>query len=573
MDKKTVIRLITAVLITLLVYTRFVNLTWGFPYPLHPDERNMADAITKLSCVSLKDCLNPHFFAYGQFSLYVGLIVAKILNFLKNSPPIVTFEQAVLSLRLISALASAATVAVGLLMIKQIRKRLDLVEYTVAALIFIFSPALIQFSHFGTTESLLMLEYSILVLVSIMLVRKAIAIRRFVFLAGLVSGIAIATKVSSLVFILLPVLVLIFQNKTPRTSRLIPVLILTLITLVTSFIFSPYNFLAYGEFHNSFQYESSVGLGTSIVFYTKQFMYSIPVIFEFVKIFPYALGVPAFVFFIFGLFFLPLKKEFTILRLAFVIYFIANAFIFAKWTRFMAPLFPVMIIITIASLFQIKDTLARKYIHSLNKHFITILTFIICLIVMIPGIAYISIYSASDVREQASLWIYRNIPSNSIILSEIGNVIDIPAPVGNITDNTYTVIPFDFYNLDDDFTLQQELINTVKQADYIVVPSRRLFANFTCFDGQASSVSSIAYERDRCNKLNQRYPVLNAYYKALFSGSLGYREVAKFEEFPTIKIGSRILFRFPDEFAEETWSVFDHPVIRIFKKAPPAGGA
>ena len=82
------------VLLALLVYSRFVNLGWGLPYPMQPDERNMADAIMRLRCDNptelisviityaprnvityltigvfslpnpLVDCLNPHFFAY-----------------------------------------------------------------------------------------------------------------------------------------------------------------------------------------------------------------------------------------------------------------------------------------------------------------------------------------------------------------------------------------------------------------------------------------------------------------------------------------------------------------------------
>lgn len=42
--------IIYALLFLVLLSTRFVNLGWGLPYPMHPDERNMVDAITKLRC-------------------------------------------------------------------------------------------------------------------------------------------------------------------------------------------------------------------------------------------------------------------------------------------------------------------------------------------------------------------------------------------------------------------------------------------------------------------------------------------------------------------------------------------
>ena len=37
-------------LFLVLIYTRVVGLNWGLPYPMHPDERNMANAITSMTC-------------------------------------------------------------------------------------------------------------------------------------------------------------------------------------------------------------------------------------------------------------------------------------------------------------------------------------------------------------------------------------------------------------------------------------------------------------------------------------------------------------------------------------------
>jgi len=94
--------------------------------------------------------------------------------------------------------------------------------------------------------------------------------------------------------------------------------------------------------------------------------------------------------------------------------------------------------------------------------------------------------------------------------------------------------------LDESLQLQQELEEHLKKADYIFVPSRRIFANHP----------------------KSKYPVLNKYYEGLFNGKLGFEKVAEFESFPKIKFQ----VNFPDEVAEETWTVFDHPVIRIYKK-------
>ena len=78
--------------IGLLVYSRFMNLGWGLPYPMHPDERNMAVAVQGLTAA---DWFDPHFFAYGQFPLSLGNV---IVSFLKLDPT--------LSLRVVEATAS-----------------------------------------------------------------------------------------------------------------------------------------------------------------------------------------------------------------------------------------------------------------------------------------------------------------------------------------------------------------------------------------------------------------------------------------------------------------------------------
>ncbi|MEK7177670.1 MAG: hypothetical protein AAB705_02485, partial [Patescibacteria group bacterium] len=76
--KVILVIIIWLLIIGLLVYSRFINLGWGLPYPMHPDERNMANAIQQLSCKvpisQLVECFNPHFFAYGQLPLYLGYL-------------------------------------------------------------------------------------------------------------------------------------------------------------------------------------------------------------------------------------------------------------------------------------------------------------------------------------------------------------------------------------------------------------------------------------------------------------------------------------------------------------------
>jgi hypothetical protein len=130
------------------------------------------------------------------------------------------------------------------------------------------------------------------------------------------------------------------------------------------------------------------------------------------------------------------------------------------------------------------------------------------------------IYLFSDIRLTASQWIEENIPENSSLISESGNVVDIP-----ITDKNYQVTNYDFYNNYPNY-LSGYLLST----DYIIVPSRRVFKNYNL-----------------------------KYYQNLFNGSLGFKEINKISPSYDLFLDA--------ENAEETWSVFDHPTIRIYKKS------
>jgi len=532
---KKIKRIILFLLVLLLFYTRLVNLSWGLPYPFHPDERNMANALQQLHCEisNLKECLNPHFFAYGQFPLYLGYGMVRVYKFFRGELlKSISFEEATLALRLISSFASVLLVYFVVKVVQMLNKiQKDSLSFFASLLIFIFSPALIQFAHFGTTESLLMLFYIWLVYESLSLMNKKITLGSFLLTTSVISGLAIATKVSSLIFMAIPVLMVFYYHKNKLYKIFKSLVLYFSLSLVVGFIFSPHNLISFNEFLGAFHYESAVALGTLPVFYTRQFAGTIPIIFQFLKIFPYALGWPVLIFFIAGFFALPLNKQNNLLRFSFLAYFLPNAFLYAKWTRFMSPVMPIMIVIAVLLLLR-----AFKNVNNFRK----VVGAILALSFIIPGVAYLSVYAHPDIRFTASDWINRNIQRDSIILSETGNVVDIPLT----NTNNYQIFSFNFYDLDENKQLQLDLSQNLEKASYIFIPSRRIFMNHS----------------------KEKYPLLREYYSKLSSDSLGFKKIAEFAAYPKISFLGQTLLKFPDENAEETWSVFDHPVIRIYKR-------
>ena len=384
-----------------------------------------------------------------------------------------------------------------------------------------------------------MLFYSLIIYLSVLFFDNSLNTKYFILYTSLISGLAIATKISSVVFMGVPLIVIInskVQLKIQKffTFNFLPLFLtfaFLLLTLTFALIFSPHNLINYQDFLSSFRYESAVATGQIKVFYTRQFEGTVPYLFQAIKIFPYTLGWPIYILSLLGFIFLHWNdKRLNFVRLAVLIYFIPSGYIFAKWSRFTAPILPLMLIFAILLILEIIHRVSKIYLKN-QKFYIFICRFAFCILIfnlILPGLLYLSVYQKSDVRFQATDWINKNIPENSLVLSETANVVDIP-----LTDNkNLDVISFNFYDLDENKSLQTDLKNYLSTADYIFVPSRRIFSNHP----------------------QKKYPLLYQYYDNLFSGKSGFKQVAEFSS------------GLNDEGAEETWTVFDHPVIRIYKR-------
>ena len=138
-------------LILSLLITRFWGLNWGNGFYFHPDENNMAWGIENLAWPKM----NPDFFAYGQFPLYLVYFTYQIARLILSGTFFhkVPFPTAVILLRFWSATFSSLSVLLGYFLAREIFKRDEWAK--IYALFLVFVPGLIQLAHFGTTESIL----------------------------------------------------------------------------------------------------------------------------------------------------------------------------------------------------------------------------------------------------------------------------------------------------------------------------------------------------------------------------------------------------------------------------------
>lgn len=203
-----------------------------------------------------------------------------------------------------------------------------------------------------------------------------------------------------------------------------------------------------------------------------------------------------------------------------------------------------------------------------KKHLSILLKSFVCLFFVTSlfwTIAYMSIYSQKNTRVAASEWIYTTIPPGAKLGYEHW---DDPLPLNLLVgqNNSYTGVEFPMYNPDTP-EKWQEIQKKLEDIDYLILSSNRVY-------GSMSSAP-------------ERFPETAAYYKKLFAEELPFKKIAEFVSRPTLPVPISSCIPIPflnygainktdnteckgitfiDDYAEETWTVYDHPKVTIFKK-------
>ena len=161
--------------------------------------------------------------------------------------------------------------------------------------------------------------------------------------------------------------------------------------------------------------------------------------------------------------------------------------------------------------------------------------------------AFQSVYSQEHPRIAATRWVYENIPAGAAITSEIW---DDPVPWHfPERPREYRVVETEPYEPDSPEKIYKLVYGDpanpnrggLNGADYVAITSNRI--------------------REPVKQLEREYPATILYYELLESGELGFERVATFQVHPTF-LGISV----DDSRAEESFTVYDHPEVRIYRK-------
>lgn len=554
---------------------RLYGLNWDQGTHLHPDERflTMVSADIKLP-TSIQNyfdtnnsLLNPvnvghRFYVYGTLPLLVVKTIAQITSF-------DGYDKIYLVGRIISAIFDSVTSLIVFYLAKMLFKNKKIAYASWIAYAICVFP--IQQSHFFTTDTFLVF-FSTLALFS--LINFFENNRLFTCLvSGFIFGLAISSKISLIITV--PIISLAIAsfgliNRKNILSGLLFVTTYILSAFIAFRMFQPYAFDGLFQINTLFKQniKTASDMISGVYDYPPNVQWSntIPLLHPLFNMLLFGMGPIIFIVSGLGIIryfknnLLTLRPKIIIPFLTIIFWactiFLYQGILLAKYMRYFYPIYPVLIIF-----------FGYGYIKLSKK-----IKLISSVLIIFCTTSFLGIYSRPHSRNQASFWIYQNIPENKTISSEEWDD-GLPYSSSFYSSNKiYQNISLSLYQPDSDPNKWPSLEKKIDSADYLIMSSDRLW----------SSIS----------KNQIRYPVSSVFYQNLFKGNSQFELINHTASYPGFSLsfmksciyvgptkypGVKTLWLttdqtclypgiyFRDDIAEESFTVYDHPQVLIFK--------
>jgi YYY domain-containing protein len=553
----------TFVILLFALSLRLYGHNWDDGWYLQPDERNIVMVLTSrihaphvddlgalldparspLNPRSDGDDGKPQSYAYGSLPLYVTDFVAWGTGVITRTDQN-NYDHVGMIGRYLTEILDAATVALAMIFARRAFGRL-------AALLTGFLLAttvlMVQLAHFFAVDPWVTFFSTALLLACFRFYQRHDY--RWSVLAGIFFGLALATKISVFELAIPIVFTIIATFRARGFPEILDPLVKHLAavgvaTLAAFALFEPYALLQRSAFISDTKLQWHIVNGSFDVPFTRQFIGDIPVRYELGNLVHWGigpfLGIAALIALGATLWRIRSRSFAELLLLSWIVpYFALVATAEAKFMRYLVPIVPALVILTVRfALRLVPDRPAR------SLRFIAPVVGIALVLLGSLGwsLAFESIYGRTNTRISASQWIFQNIPQGAKITDEYWDD-SLPLPLAGhpYPSPYYTHITMDLYAdrpNDEEFTY---IANALQRADYIILSSDRLELSIP--------------------KSPWRYPVDSEYYRLLTSGQLGFQEVYESNVEPSL-----FGITFNDNHADESFSVYDHPHVRIYKK-------
>ncbi len=505
---------------------RIYGLNWDQGFHLHPDERFLTMVGTGIrwpknigEYLDTKTSpLNPYnngydFFVYGSFPLFLTKAIAERLG-------LGHYSDFNLVGRAVSAIFDSGVV----ILLYQISGQIW------PSLIYSLMVLPIQLSHFFAVDTFLNF---------FLVLGFYLALKKKVVLAAISLGLALASKISALLFFPLVIVIIGSNNKREFKRFFLESISLLLVSFFSFRLFSPYNFKGFIGFNPQFisNLKTLKSFDNPETWFPPavQWIKTKPIIFPAINLFFWGLGPILGVVVLFSLvsFVRELVRErkpnYLVLSLIWVAFlFIFQGVQFVKTMRYFLPIYPHLAL------------LAGSFLSSRLKNGWQKLA--VALLLVIYPLMFINIYSHPHTRVQASEWIFKNVSPGKILSCEHWDDC-LPLPLSGYQSIRYQTEMLSLYDPD---TKEKwlKISQQLEKIDYLILSSNRLWGSIP--------------------EVSERYPIAARYYQLLFSDRLGFEKVAEFTSYPKLQI-LNFKWQIVDDWAEEAFTVYDHPKVMIFK--------
>lgn len=550
---------ISLVLILLLgMAFRFYGINWDQNQHLHPDERFLTMVTQAISFPSTvlnyfntgSSTLNPNnvgfpFYVYGTLPIFITKLISLVFHY-------DTYNGITLMGRFISGMIDSSIIILVYLLGKKIFSSKTIGLFS--ALFYAVSVLPIQLAHFFAVDTFM---------VFFLLLTFYLLISKKIILSAIMFGLAIACKISAILFA--PIIFMLFLSFLISThklkSLLLSGLLFTIFSILTVRLFQPYAFIGLinpnPKFLSNLQELSSFNDHSGWFPPAVQWLAATPILFPLENLIYWGLGPVLGIFSVISFFytFVAWKKHPLVIYCLIWIsaLFVYQGFQFAMPMRYFYPLYPFL---ALCSGF----TFSHLWRHLIHR---PLMLGLIAILVFYWPLAFVSIYAFPHTRVQANQWIYNHITPGSTLSCEYW---DDCLPLQG--SGPFQTVELRLYDPETE-SKWVNIFNTLSKIDYLILSSNRLY-------GSMMTVPN-------------KYPSVTQFYNDLFSGKLGFKPVAQFTSRPTLlfpgirlcldpplinygkvaqqlEVCSQNGLNFVDDYADETFTVYDHPKVIIFQK-------
>ena len=154
------------------------------------------------------------------------------------------------------------------------------------------------------------------------------------------------------------------------------------------------------------------------------------------------------------------------------------------------------------------------------------------------ALAFASIYTRPHSSVTASLWFHDHVPEGARVLEQDWDE-GFPFSFPGRPAERYKIVTFSFYEPDSPEKMAK-LARELAETDWVVLQTKRLYGAVT--------------------RAPEKFPLTNRAFRLLFAGDLGYTLAREVASRPSL-LGIQV----PDELADESFTVYDHPKVLFFE--------